>query len=232
MGPLAVRPESQGTGVGKEVVRAGVDWLRREGSRVIGLETMPRTMDNIGFYSTLGLVPGRLTLTVTVEAATAERPATMLGRLSRPAQADAIAECRALVNEIMPGYDFTRELLLTDHLALGDTVLLRDGDQLAGFALCHTAPLVEGRSRDELRVLKLVLARTRDLEVMVRLLADYARRSGTRRVAIRVQGEYIDAYQKLMALGARVRWTDLRMAVAGAAETRAAEGIVWSNWEV
>jgi hypothetical protein len=109
---------------------------------------------------------------------------------------------------------------------------LRDGDQLAGFALCHTAPLVEGRSRDELRVLKLVLARTRDLEVMVRLLADYARRSGTRRVAIRVQGEYIDAYQKLMALGARVRWTDLRMAVAGAAETRAAEGIVWSNWEV
>jgi GNAT superfamily N-acetyltransferase len=232
MGPLAVRPESQGTGIGKEVVRAGIDWLRREGARVIGLETMPRTMDNIGFYSALGLVPGRLTLTVTVEAAAAERPAVMLGRLSRPAQQQAIAECRTLVDGIHPGYDFTRELLLTDHLALGDTVLLYDGDDIAGFALCHTAPLVEGRSRDELRVLKLVLARTSDLDIMVRLLADYARRSGTRRVALRVQGEYLDAYQKLIALGARVRWTDLRMGVAGAAETRAAAGIVWSNWEV
>jgi hypothetical protein len=67
---------------------------------------------------------------------------------------------------------------------------------------------------------------------MVRLLADYARRSGTRRVALRVQGEYVEAYQRLIALGARVRWTDLRMSLAGAPEPRAATGIVWSNWEV
>ena len=232
MGPLAVRPESQGSGIGKEIVRSGIEWLRREGADVIGLETMPRTMDNIGFYSSLGLVPGRLTLTVTLEAVNAERAAPLLGRLSRPSQDDAVAECRALVDRMLPGYDFTRELLLTDHLALGDTVLMREGDAITGFALCHTAPLVEGRARDELRVLKLVLARESDLEAMVRLLSDYARRSGTRRVALRVQGEYVDAYQRLMALGARVRWTDLRMSVAGAAERRAPGGIVWSNWEV
>src|SRR6476619_2195162 len=41
MGPLAVRTEYQGTGMGKDVVERGVDWLRREGARVIGLETMP-----------------------------------------------------------------------------------------------------------------------------------------------------------------------------------------------
>ena len=37
------------------------------------------------------------------------------------------------------------------------SVLVRDGSKLVGFALCHTAPLVEGRTREELRVLKLVL---------------------------------------------------------------------------
>jgi hypothetical protein len=47
-----------------------------------------------------------------------------------------------------------------------------------------------------------------------------------------VQGEYVEAYQRLIHLGARVRWTDLRMSLAGAAEPRAATGIVWSNWEV
>src|SRR3954464_12533674 len=81
MGPLAVRTEYQGSGVGKDIVERGIDWLKREGARVIGLETMPRTMDNIGFYSALGFLPGRLTITLTVDAATGDRPPELLARL-------------------------------------------------------------------------------------------------------------------------------------------------------
>jgi hypothetical protein len=40
------------------MVRTGIDWLRAQGARTIGLETMPRTVDNIGFYSRIGLSPG------------------------------------------------------------------------------------------------------------------------------------------------------------------------------
>src|SRR5678816_2313943 len=65
MGPLAVRTEYQGAGIGKEIVTRGVEWLKAQGASVIGLETMPRTMDNIGFYSRLGFLPGRLTITAT-----------------------------------------------------------------------------------------------------------------------------------------------------------------------
>jgi GNAT superfamily N-acetyltransferase len=232
MGPLAVRPESQGAGIGKDVVRAGIEWLEQGGARVIGLETMPRTMDNIGFYSRLGLMPGRLTLTVTVDATPVDQAAPLLGRLPLRLRDDTVAECRALVERQLPGYDFTREILLTDQLALGDTLLLRAGDELVGFAVCHTTPLVEGRAREELRVLKLVLARESDLGALVRLIADYARRTGTRRVALRVQSEYAGAYERLIALGARIRWTDLRMTLASAAESPGRAGIVWSNWEV
>ena len=67
MGPLAVHPDYQGQGIGKMIVSSGVEWLKQKGARVIGLETMPRTMDNIGFYSSLGFAPGKLTVTVTVE---------------------------------------------------------------------------------------------------------------------------------------------------------------------
>src|SRR5476651_2654159 len=70
MGPLAVRDDCQGAGQGKNIVSAGIDLLKRSGCTVIGLETMPRTMDNIGFYSGLGFVPARLTVTLTVDAAT------------------------------------------------------------------------------------------------------------------------------------------------------------------
>lgn len=234
MGPLAVRPDLQGAGIGKDVVRTGIDWLSRHGARVIGLETMPRTMDNIGFYSALGLLPSRLTLTVTLEAATLDRPAPLLGRLPARLQDDAVAECQALADAVIPGYDFTREIRLTDHLALGDTVLLRDrsSDALTGFALCHTAPLIEGRTREELRVLKLVLKQREDIESMVRALADYARRSGTRGIALRTQGEYVRVYERLIGLGARVRWTDLRMSLVGAPEVMPSAGLIWSNWEV
>ena len=109
---------------------------------------------------------------------------------------DVVAECRAVVDAQMPGYDFTREILLTDHLAVGDTVLLHRGSAIVGYALCHTAPLVEGRVREELRVLKLVLSDEADLDAMLQLLADYARRTGVRRVALRVQGGYVRAYER------------------------------------
>jgi hypothetical protein len=232
MGPLAVRMEHQGSGLGKEIVERGVSWLEREGARVIGLETMPRTMDNIGFYSRLGFAPGRLTITLTLDAASADRVPDLLGRMGTRDREDHLGASRILVQRILPGYDFTRELELTDSLALGDTVLLRQGSELVGFALCHTAPLVEGRVREELRVLKLVLADERLLDVMVRALCDYAKRSGTRRVAFRIQGDYDTLYRRLITMGARVRWTDLRMALAGHAETRPTHGVVLSNWEI
>jgi GNAT superfamily N-acetyltransferase len=232
MGPLAVRMEHQGSGLGKEIVERGVAWLEKEGARVIGLETMPRTMDNIGFYSRLGFAPGRLTITLTLDAASADRGPELLGRMSVRDRDEHLGAARTLVQGILPGYDFTREIELTDALALGDTVLLRERGELVGFALCHTVPLVEGRVREELRVLKLVLADERLLDPMVRALCDFAKRSGTRRVAFRVQGDYDRLYRRLITLGARVRWTDLRMTLAGHAESLPEHGVVLSNWEI
>lgn len=232
MGPLAVRPEWQGAGLGKAIVQAGVAWLQERSARVIGLETMPRTMDNIGFYSSLGFVPTRLTITVTVEAAAADGPVTLLQRLPARARDDMVAACSRLTTSQLPGYDYAREMRLTGELGLGDSVILERNGRVRGFAIFHSVPLVEGRPREELRVLKLAVQRTEDLDELVRLLAVAARRTGTRRLAIRVQGEYAAAYQRLVGAGARVRWTDLRMTKAGFEEPVAATGAVFSNWEI
>jgi len=233
MGPLAVRTEYQGTGLGKEIVTRGIEWLKQSRAAVIGLETMPRTMDNIGFYSRLGFTPGRLTLTTTLDATLDDRPASLLARRSTQEKEATLAECRALLERLAPGYDYTREIQLTDELSLGDTVILRGDDgALEGFALAHTVPLVEGRAREELRVLKLVLRHEEQFGEMARSLCDFARRSGTRRVALRVQGEYQTTYQRLVQMGARVRWTDLRMALTHHEEQRPKRALVLSNWEI
>ncbi len=237
MGPLAVHPDHQGRGLGKSVVSTGIEHLKSRGASVIGLETMPRTMDNIGFYSSLGMNPGYLTLTLTVDGVfappmTGRRRSVRLGTLSADDVEGSVKECKIVAGSILAGYDFSREIQLTEELALGDTLMLMDGDSLAGFALCHSVPLVEGRAREELRVLKLVVKNEEDFDVMVTLLSDHARRSGTRRVALRMQGQYPDAYRQLMRRGARVRWSDLRMTLDGFAEATPEAGIVLSNWEI
>src|SRR5205085_1068407 len=143
MGPLAVRPDRQSTGVGKTIVRTAADWLIDRGITTLGLETMPRTPENIGFYARLGFAPGFLTVTLTNEIATRGHPAPVL--LSRrPAAAKA----------------------------------------------------------------------------------------GIRRIAVRCQSRYAEAFRRLIARGYRVRWTYLRMTYERYAERHAAQGVLFSNWEI
>ncbi len=232
MGPLVVHPDQQGRGMGKIIVNAGIDWLKSQGAKVIGLETMPRTMDNVGFYSQMGMLPGHLTVTVTIEGSLSAGVPDSIARLPEEQREGAIEECRALTESLLPGYDFTREIALTDSMQIGDTILLRRGGELRGFALCHSAPLVDGRVREELRVLKLVARTDEDCDQLVTQLASFCRRCGTRQVAIRTQGSYPEVYRRLIMRGGRVRWTDLRMTVHGYPETVAPSGVVLSNWEI
>jgi GNAT superfamily N-acetyltransferase len=233
MGPLAVHPDYQGQGIGKMVVSSGVDWLKKAGARVIGLETMPRTMDNVGFYSTLGFTPGHLTVTVTLEAARAGLQATAMSALNPHERELALRQCRQLLEKLAPGYDYTREIILTAQHQLGDTLFMRQGNEILSFAVCHSVPLVEGRATEEMRVLKMVAATEGDFDHLVTQLCAHARVKGSKRVAIRVQGQYSDVYRRLVARGARVRWTDLRMSLHDYAEARPDNGgIVLSNWEI
>jgi len=142
-------------------------------------------------------------------------------------------ECAALTASLRDGYDFTREIQITDALTIGDTVLIRRGGHVSAFAICHSAPLVEGRSRDEVRVLKFVAATDADAAQLLTHLAEYARRCGTRRTAIRVQGDSTRLYAMLIARGGRVRWTDLRMTMADYGEpSQPTDGVMLSNWEI
>ena len=230
MGPIAVRPELQGERLGTAMVRAGISWLEGQGARTIGLETMPRTVENIGFYSRLGFVPGPLTITLVRDLA---RPGPAPGeRISAATRFDsALAECRELTSRLAPGVDFTRELALTHDLALGDTGLVRRGGALAGFVLWHSAALAAGRPRDEIRVLKVVAT---DLEVLTDLMGSVqaaAEEARLRRISIRCQAAFSAAYLQLIAQGFRVHWTDLRMTLRDRPE-QAPEGIVMSNWEI
>lgn len=235
MGPLCVRPDRQLAGLGKEIVLAAADWLKGRGVTTLGLETMPRTVDNIGFYSRLGFVPGQLTLTMTVDTGGRPRAGpspvclSTLEPLERRARLVALA---ALAETLVPGADYTRELELTLQLGLGDVVVVERDGALAGFALCHAAPLAEGGGRDEVRALKVGAVDVPALLEVLAAASGWAARLAVRRLAVRCQTSYREAYHALIERGYRVRWSDLRMTLAGYPERRAASGVLWSNWEI
>ena len=55
---------------------------------------------------------------------------------------------------------------------------------------------------------------------------------GLRRVSVRCQTAFAEAYSRLVGDGFRVHWTDLRMTLAGCPEVVPTKGVVWSNWEI
>ena len=90
----------------------------------------------------------------------------------------------------------------------------------------------KGRTKDEVRVLKMV-ARTMDaFERLLEALQGTAAAERVGRIAVRCQADYAEAYLRLIGAGYRVHWTDLRMILHGFAQVRPRQGVVLSNWEI
>lgn len=235
MGPLAIRPDRQGHGAGRLMVATGIDWLQDGGCRTIGLETMPRTVDNIGFYARLGFVPGHLTMTLSrdVGARNPRDPGFRVDELPAEQRAAWRERVARTIADATGGVDFRREIALTSDLALGDLSVVAAGDVVQAAALWHAAPLTEGRRSDDLRVLKLYAADEQSLTALLGALESAAVRIGHRRVSVRCQTAYRQAWRVLVERGYQVRWTDLRMTLSGHDEARLPEPhVMFSNWEI
>ncbi len=235
MGPLAVRSDRQGEGLGKLIVNTAIDWLKDRGATTIGLETMPRTAENIGFYSSLDFRPGYLTVTMgspSTKHSIAPEYFLLSGPSSRQ-QAELLERCRQRLNLAAPGYDFTREHQLTEELGIGDTIIIEEGSEVRGFALWHSAALADNRGPEEIRILKLFADSVDTFEKLISATESCAARSGISRVTIRCQTSRKQAYSSLIMRRYQVSWTDLRMTLDGFEETDVGESaVLLSNWEI
>lgn len=231
MGPLAVRPDCQGRGLGRTIVAAGVRYLEEAGCATIGLETMPRTVDNIGFYSRLGFRPQHLTVSMVRDGVPSDAARTRRVSALGPG-ADWLARAAALTDRLVPGLDFSTELRLTRELSLGDVSFVAAGKEWRAFALWQDKPLAAGRPAEEVRLLKVVAADRASFRQVIEGAMVAAGEAGLGRVGVRCQTAYGDAYGDLLAAGFRVHWTDLRMAQAARPERRPDQGVVFSNWEI
>jgi GNAT superfamily N-acetyltransferase len=233
MGPLAVRQDRQGQGLGRQIVLEGVRWLQDAGASCIGLETMPRTIENIGFYSRLGFTPGPLTVTLQGDAIRGEVSDTrQLGSLASAPRAVVLNECRELTQRLVDRLDFTRECELTLRGELGDVAVVRNTEgAVVAYAVWHGVALAQGRSLEDLRILKLVAIDLAAAQQAITAVSDEAARRRVPHVTARVQASHAALYSWLIKEHWRVHWTDLRMTLATHPEP-VVQGVVLSNWEI
>lgn len=252
MGPVAVLPDFQGAGVGKSLVGEGIEYLKKGGASVIGLETMPRNFRNIGFYVGLGFNTGPLC--VDMVSAAHSGPGMQPGVHSEivnfsgrtAAEKESLLEGAAeIAGALSPGLDYGNEIQLNIKHGFGDTVMLRSGDGVQGFAICHLEPYGQLEDRRELKVSVLAIrpdsSGTNDgasgestMERLSALLAgvrELAAREKLLMIRIHPRTDKWSAVQMLIRWGYNVAYSDLRMWLTGYEETEPASSVHFCRWQ-
>lgn len=215
LGPLSVAPEYSGRGIARKLTRELMARADAHGFGLAGLFTFPDSPTHIRLYEGFGFVPNTLTPVMAKAVAASPGPPgdfALYSGLSPVGRESALADCRALSDSVFPGLDLSREIEAISAQGLGETVLIRDGGGLAGFALCHIGPGSEAGSFT--LFVKFAACRPGDRAGFERLLAScegLARAKGVVRLVAGCNTARAEAYRLMQARGFRAEIVGVAM---------------------
>jgi predicted N-acetyltransferase YhbS len=143
-GPLSVRPDLWNAGIAKHLLAPTLELLDARGCRLQGLFTFAQSPKHVGLYQRFGFWPRFLA--AIMARPTAGAVATPGWTLHSDAGDAVLPAARAVTGAVYDGFDVTREMESVRAQRLGDTVLLREGDRVVGFAVCHCGAGTEAGS--------------------------------------------------------------------------------------
>jgi len=147
-GPLTIHPDVWGRGIAQRLVEVVLEAFARRGTRHVGLFTFAHSPKHLALYQKFGFWPRCLTAIMIKPVSAVAPPADWSAYSDLPArrQRACLEECRELADAVHPGLDLSLEITATAQHRFGETVLLRDGSALVGFAVCHCGPNTEAGS--------------------------------------------------------------------------------------
>jgi GNAT superfamily N-acetyltransferase len=147
-GPLTVHPDLWGSGIARRLLDETIPLFESRGVTHAALFTFPQSTKHVALYQKYGFWPGHLTVIAEKDVSAGAPPGdgSLLPREPGPERVCAIAACRELTAATYPGLDVTLEVDAVATQQLGETVLVEEGGELAGFAVCHLGPGSEAGS--------------------------------------------------------------------------------------
>jgi len=237
-GTFAVLPEYQGRGVGKQLIGASLEYLRRDANRVIGLETMPESPYNLGLYLRRGFQ--------------ARLPTLLLSKVLEQSPVDNVDfpcwsvadagtrkrwldDLREATGRIYPRLDYAKEITSTARHGLGETLMLTDGARAVGIGTVWLTSSREGWGEELASVQVLALHPAHTNAETFRALLDatetLARAHGKQKLTLPVNGGHAWALERLLGWGYRVERAMVRMVLKGTDEGPSTDNCVnLSRW--
>lgn len=238
LGTFAVLPAYQGRGIGKALIAAGLDYLRKEPHRVIGLETMPDSPYNLGLYLRLGFEarPPTMLLGKALGEPAAEGP-----RLSHWPEADGATQRRWLSElghasgQILPGLDFGKEVVSMAQRGVGETLVLTRAGRAVGLSVVRLASKIEDWGAEDAAVRLLALhPKVTDedtLHLLLRATEALARSHGKKMLHLALNAGHAWALEQVLRWGYRVERMAVRMVLRGTDNGPRRDGFVdCSRW--
>jgi predicted N-acetyltransferase YhbS len=207
-GPLSVRPDLWNAGIAKRLMAPVIECFARWQTAHAGLFTFAQSPKHVGLYQKFGFWPRSLVAILAKPVPRESPPATAIRFSSLPPEQreTALAACRGLTDAIFAGLDVSAEIRAVCAQDLGDTVLVRDGSELAAFAICHRGAGSEAGSGTCYVKFAAVRPGAEAAPRFDRLLAaceEYARSSGAARLVAGVNTARHEAYRHLLERGFR-----------------------------
>ncbi len=236
-GTFAVLPEHQGRGIGQRLIAASLDYLRQTDVRVIGLETMPESPNNLGLYLKAGFRARLITLLLTksLNDAAPEVNLPCWSDVDVRTQERWIGELREANGQIPPGFDYSKEVLSTAQHDQGETLVLTDDGSALGMSTVWLLNPREGGESERAIVQALVLhpAHT-NIEAFRSLLTAseaLSRSRGKQLLSVPVNTRHTWALQMLLEWGYVVERAMVRMVLHGMSEEPLEDRLVnCSRW--
>lgn len=207
-GPLTIRPDFWDRGVGKRLMEPIMELFNKWGTKHAGLFTFAHSQKHVGLYQKFGFWPRFLTAIMSKPIENRGPQSTWTG--FSEAQADEregiLSACRELTDEIYEGLDVGHEIRAVATQELGDTILLWDGSELAGLAVCHSGPGTEAGSG--VCYIKFGAARTgptaeQDFSRLLDACEQWASARNLSRLVAGVNTARHEAYRDMLARGFR-----------------------------
>lgn len=200
-GPLTVHPDWWDRGVGGRLLEPVLEAFARWEVTQASLFTFPSSPKHLGLYQRRGFWPGYLVAVMTKPVEPRVGKHTLFSQ-----SPDSLDEIRRLTDSVFAGLDVGREILAVTAQAIGDTVLVHDGDQLEGIAVCHRGAGSEAGSGACYVKFGAVRTGTSSADRFERLLdacEAFAAESGMERLVLGVNTGRLDAYRRLLRRGFR-----------------------------
>ena len=145
-GPLTVRADLQDRGIGSRLMEPVVEAFESWGLRQSGLFTFPHSAKHIGLYQKHGFWPRFLNPVMSKAVGDASADYTTYSEVADAQRPTVLQAVRGLTDAVFAGLDLEREIHAVDSQALGDRILLHDGAELVGLAVCHCGSGTEAGS--------------------------------------------------------------------------------------